>query len=366
MQRRDLQFDSLLKHGLDARRESGAGECPNESTLAAYCERSLSRAEAGRCEEHLSNCARCRATVGAIVRAGAGPVGTHRGSRRWELYAAIAAAVVGISVAAGLIRRSEIPVRVLQSASPKSAALRPRAPEAGPQIAFNEASKRQAPEIAQPGVAQAPPAPNPRQIAAAQKKFEKLGLTGRGEAEGRAKTAGVPAAPQGPAYFGAGNAALPAPAAPPPQAQTPQAPPAVPMADAGARTAASGTWLGGLAGARASMVSVRTADNVERWRLGADGTIEHREPDGAWQRQNSGVSYALRSGDAPSPVLCWVVGSGGTILRTTDGQHWHQIKSPTSADLIAVHAVDASAATVTAADGKRYSTADGGHTWNPT
>lgn len=123
--------------------------------------------------------------------------------------------------------------------------------------------------------------------------------------------------------------------------------------------------MGRLVSARPAMVSVRTADNVERWRLGADGTIEHREPGGVWQRQDSGVAAALRAGAAPSPTLCWVVGSDGTILRTTDAEHWQKIKSPTSADLIAVFAVDGSSATVTTADGKRFSTTDGGQSWRP-
>jgi photosystem II stability/assembly factor-like uncharacterized protein len=113
------------------------------------------------------------------------------------------------------------------------------------------------------------------------------------------------------------------------------------------------------------MISVRTADNVERWRFGPNGTIQHREPNGFWQQQSSGVSSALRAAAAPSPTTCWIVGSAGTILRTIDGEHWQRIDSPTPQDLIAIFATDPSDATVTAADGKQFATTDAGRTWRP-
>lgn len=358
MQRRDLQFDSILKRGLQGARDSGSRACPEESTLAGYCDRSLSRTETARCEEHLSNCARCQATVAAIARARADAVGTPPMGRRWGLYAALAAAVVGMSVAASLMRRGAIPAPALHSVSPKMAALRSKAPEAGAQIALNEPANREAPELAPPGTAETPPPAHPRGIAPQQpNEFAKQRLTAPGEHEGEA----LPAASEKPNYFGLGPPAAPGPTAPapPPEAAVAES---APMTGAGA---ASGMSMGRLVSARPAMVSVRTADNVERWRLGADGTIEHREPGGVWQRQDSGVAAALRAGAAPSPTLCWVVGSDGTILRTTDAEHWQKIKSPTSADLIAVFAVDGSSATVTTADGKRFSTTDGGQSWRP-
>jgi photosystem II stability/assembly factor-like uncharacterized protein len=104
------------------------------------------------------------------------------------------------------------------------------------------------------------------------------------------------------------------------------------------------------------MISVSTADNVERWRIGANGAIRRHEPDGSWQEQSSGVTSALSAAAAPSPTTCWIVGSGGTILRTTDGEHWQRVDSPTGQNLVGIFAADASNATITA---------DAGHTWRP-
>jgi photosystem II stability/assembly factor-like uncharacterized protein len=60
-----------------------------------------------------------------------------------------------------------------------------------------------------------------------------------------------------------------------------------------------------------------------------------------------------------------VVGAGGTVVLSTDGEHWQRLNSPTSANLAAVSAIDASSAVVTTADGRRFSTSDGGRTWRP-
>lgn len=100
------------------------------------------------------------------------------------------------------------------------------------------------------------------------------------------------------------------------------------------------------------------------WRLGPGGSIERSADGGAtWQRQVSGVTADLLAGSAPSLTVCWAVGRGGVVLRTTDGSTWSQVVSPTAQDLTAIVAVDAEQATVTAADGKRYATTDGGRTW---
>ena len=173
------------------------------------------------------------------------------------------------------------------------------------------------------------------------------------------------------------SGAAPAAPAPPPQemARREFAPRFAPGAATGAPLAGSNAVaesapaagpIGGLgSGSAATIISVRTADGVERWRLGANGSIQHREPDGSWQEQSSGVSSPLWAAAAPSPTTCWIVGSAGTILRTIDGEHWQRIDSPTQADLIAVFAIDSSNAIITAADGRRFTTTDAGRTWRP-
>jgi photosystem II stability/assembly factor-like uncharacterized protein len=58
------------------------------------------------------------------------------------------------------------------------------------------------------------------------------------------------------------------------------------------------------------------------------------------------------------------VGRNGLILLTKDGMKWKTIPPPAAADFIAVAARDASSATVTAADGRKFSTGDSGKHWN--
>jgi photosystem II stability/assembly factor-like uncharacterized protein len=101
-----------------------------------------------------------------------------------------------------------------------------------------------------------------------------------------------------------------------------------------------------------------------RWRITTPGSVE-RSTDGGltWQRQATGVTTPLVTGAAPSPVICWVVGRGGIVLRSTDGATWQRVGLPDAIDLVAINAADAATATVTAADGRRFSTDDGGTTW---
>jgi photosystem II stability/assembly factor-like uncharacterized protein len=57
------------------------------------------------------------------------------------------------------------------------------------------------------------------------------------------------------------------------------------------------------------------------------------------------------------------VGRGGVILMTSDGKKWRRIQSPAVVDFVDVTASDASFATVTAEDGRKFSTQDSGKTW---
>jgi len=48
---------------------------------------------------------------------------------------------------------------------------------------------------------------------------------------------------------------------------------------------------------------------------------------------------------------------------TSDGKKWKRIPSPALVDFVGVTASDASFATVTAVDGQKFSTQNGGMTW---
>ena len=75
------------------------------------------------------------------------------------------------------------------------------------------------------------------------------------------------------------------------------------------------------------------------------------------------MSTPLADASAATDLVCWVVGARGVVLRTTDGRNWERLPSPTTGDLVSVHAWSDSVATVTAADRTTYETSDGGKTW---
>jgi hypothetical protein len=431
-------FDAVLRRGLDARRDAGGKDCPDEAALAAYCAKSITAAQRAHLEDHFSNCARCQSTLAAMARADAiaGPP-ARRALARWQLYGAIAAALAGLSIAVTLMRSGRggnEPANLYVAQGFASRALphkRSHAPatQSDAMIALNE-SATPAPSM-EPA---APEAPKPRGVGELNHRLgagaiglpPEFGGYAQREREGRAKAAGAAARQRLALMERAATVENPAAASPPPTehpelaASAPSgAPRAIPVSPpnriaapalamrlpespgsaapvspgpAGAGVASAGadrlvaplpaalpstaasapgtgsatitsTFRGGLA--PAPVFSISTADGRERWRIGAGATIMHRDPDGSWQVQSKGLATALSAGIAPSPTVCWVVGSGGAVVRTIDGKHWQKLGSPTSSDLVAVFAADASNATVTAIDGSRYATDDGGHTWRP-
>lgn len=115
---------------------------------------------------------------------------------------------------------------------------------------------------------------------------------------------------------------------------------------------------------RQSAIEIPSPDRSVRWRI-VGGTIVERSTAGgtAWQAQATGATTRLTAGAAPSPTICWLVGLGGTVLVTKDGRAWQRVVFPEAVDLSAIRAADGSSATVTTADGRAFTTADGGNTW---
>jgi photosystem II stability/assembly factor-like uncharacterized protein len=74
-------------------------------------------------------------------------------------------------------------------------------------------------------------------------------------------------------------------------------------------------------------------------------------------------AQTLTAGATPGPTVCWLVGQAGSILLTTDGRIWQRVKFPEPVTLTQVMATDARNATVTAIDGRSFTTTDGGVTW---
>jgi len=121
-----------------------------------------------------------------------------------------------------------------------------------------------------------------------------------------------------------------------------------------------------------SSILVRAPLGSILWRVGQGGSIEHSADNGgAWIAQESPSKEDWVAGAAVSDKVCWIVGRNGAIARTTDGEHWQKILPPAAAgdasgklpDWAAVTAGDAQTAVITAADQRRFSTRDGGKTW---
>ncbi len=108
------------------------------------------------------------------------------------------------------------------------------------------------------------------------------------------------------------------------------------------------------------------------WRVGRADRIERSIDAGkTWTLQTTPANEDWLAGAAASDTLCWIVGRNGAIARTTDGEHWEKIAPPPmpvdafgkAPDLIGVTTTGAQTATVTSADGRRFTTKDGGKTW---
>jgi hypothetical protein len=102
-----------------------------------------------------------------------------------------------------------------------------------------------------------------------------------------------------------------------------------------------------------------------RWRI-VGSAVQHSSNGGStWEAASTGMAAELTAGAAPSASVCWLVGRAGVVLRTTDGRTWRRVPFPEMTDLSAVRAIDAdgNVASVSTADGRTFSTTDGGATW---
>ncbi len=122
-----------------------------------------------------------------------------------------------------------------------------------------------------------------------------------------------------------------------------------------------------------SSLMIAPADLVH-WRAGKGGVIQRSVDAGrTWTGQTSPSKEDWLAGAAFSDTVCWLAGRHGAIARTTDGQTWQTILPPVQAagaggnwpDWTGITASDAQTAVVTASDGRKFGTTDGGKTWQP-
>jgi hypothetical protein len=120
------------------------------------------------------------------------------------------------------------------------------------------------------------------------------------------------------------------------------------------------------------LIPLKAPSGSTLWRAGKGGIIERSTGAGkTWVSQASPFQEDWLAGAAVSDTVCWLVGRNGAIARTVDGVHWGRISPPVQAagtdaklpDWIAITTRDAQTATITASDGRKFATADGGKTW---
>jgi hypothetical protein len=377
--------------------------CPAASELAAWADGSLPAREAERLEAHLATCGHCEAVLAAFATAT--PPAPVPAWRRWAILvpfaAATAAAAVWLIVWPGrrvaVTPQSSVAVLDAPASRPAAGAPAPApntvaAPRAG------EAAAR-------------PPRRGTSPVAAAPTGTPSGDFSTDQVLAPRAKVAQNQAAlaaprPQPPAVpTPTFRAAEPAPTPPPP----PPAAPIQPARQADMRSAtvvaesplvdtkkssvaefaspaldsvtvvtggadvsvagASGAAMarGGGGGGRGVGASASSATprpiGPTRWRILASGAVERLSADGPiWRPVVTDSTVQLTGGAAPSATTCWLVGKGGAVLVTHDAEHFVRVDIPEPRDLVSVTATML-AVTVTAADGSRFTTVDGGLTW---
>jgi hypothetical protein len=320
--------DRLLRDVLrDTASQTPSTACVDVDALAAWADGTMNGASRAAFEAHAATCARCQALMAAMARTEPPPIEPPRWRRAlftWVMPLAAATAVI-VAVGLAITERRVLAPQVAPDESPAAAA--PRAKE----------TAADAPSTA------APVAPQARPPTIAEPRRDRPART-----QTRTQAAATPAPPPA--------AASPAPAAPAAAAESGRSAFAD-RAEAGMRMKAA---------AAPGPVVLASPVRESQWRI-VRGAVEYTEDGGVtWQPQALGVDLPdmpVLAGAAPAARVCWLVGARGLVLLTIDGAPWRRVGFPEPVDLVGITATDASHATVTAADGRRFSTSDGGATW---
>jgi len=367
-------------------------------TMAAWADRTLPAEEAAVVELHLSNCDRCQEVLAAFVRSapGAGAVILPFWSRRPVQWGAAGLAAAAALVAMIWIGRPPVaPIPESTMASRSVVAESPTAvptPRAVDQLQDRAAAEKPASAPAELQKQLSRSAREERRQAAANQAAPR-------KTEGGAAAAPLPAAAPPPPP----PAPVPIAAPPPPVTVTAAAPVVSPVAtqsvavrpgalyettamdaitvvapsfeiiapDPGALASRSAGGVSGRVGVggggRGGAAKALTlTPGSTRWRVVA-GTRVERTLDAGVTWSALPIKPALKSpllaGAATSPLNCWLVGREGVVLVTSDGLTFRRVSVPEAVHLTSVTAQDALLATVTAIDGRKFTTIDGGLTW---
>lgn len=345
----DRSLDRLLADTLKARPVSAPEDsCLDAETLAEWADDGLSVRERAAVEAHAADCARCQALLAAMVKtapaAPAAAASWRMPAVTWLIPAAAVAAALVVWVVVpgrGPIQQTEGPVSAIAevATAPASAAKSSSSPETEAKSLGRVVAPAGAPEITtQPSTA----AEATRDALAKDKESSALDkVTASTNATARSDAAASSVNGPGAAPQAAGRV----PASPPPSAVLAE------RNSAAARLGAPETLI----------VSTNPSS---RWRIVPGGNVQRSADGGStWQLQQTGAAVTLAAGASPSPSVCWLVGPDGIVLLSTDDRSWRRIPFPEATPLVSVSAEDDRTATVTTVDGRKFSTTDGGLTW---
>jgi hypothetical protein len=335
------------------------GACLDAETAAAWIDGGLSAAATAQAEVHVAECPRCQALVGVVVRASEQLPGPEPGStwRRWWTWAVpiAAAATALIALSVWLNVPDARPAPSTRAADSAPAPVEGGRAESVAKVAPSSDALPIAPPepLDRPAPGQARDALTPASPAAADQRQD---FTEPTASSTQAETSAA------------------APASTPPSATKSNVSEAAPSATAPGVSAAADSAPAGVAAERSATpmtlsarqpIEIASPDPRLRWRV-VGATVLHSSDRGAtWVPTQPGVSTELSAGSAPLGAVCWLVGRASVVLLTTDGTNWTRVPFLERVDLAAVAARDARSASVTAADGRIFSTADAGATWTP-
>ena len=330
---RDRLIERLLRgtSGEHARPAGAEDSCLDAERLAAWADRGLTGAESAEIEAHLADCARCRALAATFVATEPVRAEFERPGRRpirWVLPLAALGAAAAIVVAIIHPRPSSAPPAEL-------AQLQKTAP------------------------AEAPTSPAP--VTAAPIPRAKTPATSAPAAPARDQALEKPRAPADNVDERRDAGRVTEPAAPSSNLrkldETAKSAAAAPSATVAEFPAA--------ASPAATAQRMQFGSPLTRWRVLASGQVERSLTNGAsWEPTAIDPPAFVTAGAAPSAAVCWLVGRRGVVLSSTDaGAHFSRVAPPAVVNLVSVRATDSLHATVGAADGRTFTTSNGGASW---
>lgn len=336
---RDRRLERLLRQWLKKPRQAAQSACLDAETIATWVDGGLSGAALETARTHAADCERCRALLGAVARTNTAVPRSVHVPRRWLAWALpLAAGATAVALWVAVPRDRGAPETPPAAAQEQAARDQPSLDQ--PDVRSSAAPGTQAAPAAPPAGKEEQPLTSGLRKDVPQRETDRLGRQ-----QERAELAAA-SPDQAAARRGADR-----PATPPAEleARDRAAAPAAALLTEAART-------------RIVPILIMSPDPSVRWRL-AGSMVEHSMDGGSTWDGVLSAPAELTAGAAPSPSVCWVVGRGGVVLRSTDGRSFSRLTFPEMTDLSAVRATDARTASVTSADGRVFSTTDGGATW---